>query len=233
MRGGHIPAEGTKPYPAAGGGGRIVLHEHCYGMSPVTPLVKFPPIWDYRARKNPGVAFFRDSSVKIMPPLGLRVETLRGLACGKKGMGRIGLDWFRVLKGKGGAVLDVYNRWPRSYVAARRPYQSRLAAEGPDGAITSIRLEAFLEGIQECEALMVVSEAADKHAARIGPELTARCRAVIAECLWRTERAWEYCNYDITQTDSTVHFHGNHHGWQKTTAKLYATVAEVSKRLGN
>ncbi len=232
-RGGHISAGGIKPYPAAGGAGRIVFHEHCYGMTPVTPIVKFPPIWDYRRMKNPGVAFFRDSSVKVMPLLGMRVEVLRGVACRKKGMGRIGLDFWRVLKGRGSTRMWIYNRYPNSYVAARCPYQGALSWPGPDGAEPTVRFESYLEGIQEVEALMVLSEAADKHAAKIGADLAEKCREVIRECLWRMEKAWEYCDYDITQKGSRgVRFHGNHYGWQATTRRLYDCAAEVARKLG-
>jgi hypothetical protein len=119
-------------------------------------------------------------------------------------------------------------------VAARCPYQGALSWPGPDGAAPTVRFEAYLEGIQECEALMVVNEAIHKHSAKIGPALTRRCKAMQHEMLWRMEKAWDYCDFDNTgRHGSITHFQGNHLGWQASTRKLYDLVAEVSKKLGN
>ncbi|MHC4716887.1 MAG: hypothetical protein ACYS5V_07955, partial [Planctomycetota bacterium] len=95
----------------------------------------------------------------------------------------------------------------------------------PDGAETTVRFEAFCEGVQEAEAVIVLSEAVDKHGDRLGPELAERCRKVLVDRL-------NYCRFWDQMRWAHSYFHVHHYGWRDLTRRLYDCAAEVRRKLG-
>jgi Glycoside hydrolase 123, catalytic domain len=223
-RGCHV-GNGTrsgKPY-GVGAGNVVTLHEHCYGMSMVKPDVKpLPALHAFRGR--PGTAYFRVSSHLVTSTqLSARTMVERGLWCGKQGIGRICLDYWPVLKGKRGA-RDIYNRYPHSSCAQREPSLKWMTSPGKQGAESNKRFELFVLGLQEAEAMMVISKGAAS-GARVGAELTAKCEKLLRErltfCHARDVKRWNHPYYNT-----------NHTGWRDLNKRTFDLAGEVAKKLG-
>jgi hypothetical protein len=222
-RGCHSPTHEQRPY-ALKGGGTVVCHEFVYGSGLADPAKGLPPIWKQLAW--PGVSFIRHNFDDTLSLLKYRTMAERGLYCGTRGFGRIGLDFWDVLEPQQGRARNVYNRWPHSSCAQREPNLFRLASPGPEGAIPTVRFEHVREGVQDAEAMLFVAEAMGEHSDQLGPELTARCRQLFLDRL-------NYCRRTCPEAYGRVYFTTNHYGWQSLTARLYATAAEVAKKLGS
>jgi hypothetical protein len=228
QRGCHVQTDEAKPYNVSKGCTNLVsLHEHCYGMSMVSPQIeKLPAIHDFRGR--PGTAYQRISSHEVTASLlSFKLMTENGIWCQKQGIGRICLDFWSVLKTKGGSDtggFDIYNRYPHSSCAQREPSLKRLSWPGPDGAEVTVNYEAFAEGLQETEAGMVLSKAAAAEAT-VGKELADKCRAVLRERLM-------FCHArDICQWNRPF-YHLDHYGWQDLARRSFDLAGEVSAKLG-
>ena len=206
--------------------GRVIYHEHCYSLTLADPTKPFPPV--HTLRGNPGTTFCRgdfDNTTLYSP----HTMAERALFYGKQGIGRMGLDFWRVSYAEGEKGYNsggtIYNRWPQSTCQQRAPSVFRLSSPGPEGAVANLRFEAMLEGVQESEALVAVSEAADKYPEKIGKELTDRIHALILERLnvlsctdFYLARGWKG---NFTQ----------HTGWQDRNARLFAAAAEASAKM--
>jgi len=222
MRGCHSATREGKPYPLRGGG-TVVCHEFCYGMAMADPTKGLPPIW--RQRQRPGVAFIRHNFDHTLSLLKYRTMAERSLYCGTRGIGRIGLDFWDLIRDKRGRASTIYNRWPHSSCAQREPNLFHLAAPGQEGAIATVRFEQFREGVQDAEAMIFVAEALGEHAERLGPELAARCRRLFIERM-------TYVRRRCPETYGRVYFRTYHYGWQDLAARLYDAAADVAGRLG-
>jgi len=222
FKGCHRSTRSDKPVPLRGGG-TIVLWEYVYGPTvrhPAEALPKLPAFWRYR---GPGVRYFR-SEFDTMSLQSYRTLPERGLYQGTRGFGRIGLDFWPVIKDRRGRLRHIYNRWPHSSCAQRRPNMFRLTWPGPDGAEPTLRFEALREGMQEAEAVFLIAEALDAHADALGQDLAARCRQLL----------FDRINYAAHRYDviwAKVFFHTNHLGWQDLAGRLYRTAGEVARAL--
>ncbi|MCG3179145.1 MAG: hypothetical protein BIFFINMI_01476 [Phycisphaerae bacterium] len=218
-RGCHSVTFSPEPYPLKGGG-VCVYHEFCYGLSLADPAKGLPRIWE---ANGPGVAWFRGEYDYRLCPYIYRTMIERGLDCRTSGAGRMGLDFWGVPANEDarrkGRLDCIFNRWPNSSVAGHGdPTITCLAHPGPDGAQATVRFELFREGLQESEAMIRIAEAQDKHADRLGKELTDRCRRIFVDRMNM---------YRLSQAVSEE-FYG---GWQSRSADLYATAAEVAGKL--
>ena len=92
---------------------------------------------------------------------------------------------------------------------------------GPDGAVATAQYEMLREGIQDCEAMILLRDALNNKPlrAKLGDELAARCEAVLEDLL------------ALLETGGRYHPHGGgdvrHH-----VERLYAAAAEVSRAIG-
>lgn len=221
-RGCHSVTRATEPYPADRGGGRVVCHEFCYGMAMADPEKGLPPVW--KQRTWPGVAFIRHNFDDTLSLLKYRTLPERALYCGTRGFGRMGLDYWYVVKRPDGKYDRIFNRWPHSSCAQREPNLYRLADSAPDGPAPTLRFEQVREGIQEAEAMIVVAEALGEHAERLGPELAAECRQLLIARL-------NYARRTCPEAYGRIGFRTNHLGWQPLAARTFAAAASVAKRL--
>jgi hypothetical protein len=205
-------------YRANKGGGLVVLHEHCYGLRMASPEKKLPAFWNLRGK--PGTCYDRISNhERYMSLAWYRNTGMLSLFRRKQGIGRVCLDFWPVL-GKGHRRKWIYNRYPESTCAQREPSMQKMTWPGPEGAATTMRYEALLEGIQDAEAVIVVSEAMDKHAAVIGLELVEECNAILVDLL----------RYQFFATDRGP-LRPMHAGWQDLSRRLYECAAKVSKKI--
>jgi RNA polymerase sigma factor (sigma-70 family) len=217
-RGCHSTTFSKKPYGLKGGG-KCVYHEFCYGLGLYPPEKRMPKI---HAQTGPGAAWFRGEKDYRLPLFAYRTMPERGLYCDTSGIGRLGLDLWALPIGKKhgrSTYFGLFNRWPHSTVSGHGdPTLVALATPGKDGPQHTLRFELVREGLQEAEALILVSEAMHDHAAKIGPKLAAECRALLTERI-------NACR--ITQGISESYSAG----WQKRSAKLYNLAARLAGKL--
>jgi hypothetical protein len=226
MRGCHVPTNASAPYPVKKRGpGLVTLHEHCYGMSMVGPGVKqLPPIHAFRGR--PGTAYYRygghDSTVSL---IGYHTMAPRALWTQKQGVGRICLDWWPVLKGRGGRATDLYNRYPYSSCMQRAPVLMRLSWPGPKGHRPTLRFEMASESVQLAEAMIVISEALANNEGKLGADLAAKCRSALRDQL-------RFCHIRFRWRPQNYIPHPDHLGWQELSRRIYTCAAEVAEKPG-
>jgi hypothetical protein len=225
-RGCHTHTNHARPYGISKGGGNVVvLHEHCYGMSMVKPDVSpLPKLHEFRGK--PGTAYFRVSGHMVTSTqLSTRTMVERGLWCQKQGIGRICFDFWNHGKPRRGSNFnDIYNRYPHSSCAQRRPSLAYMSWPGKEGAETNKRFELFLLGLQSSEAMMVISEGAAS-GARIGAELAGKCEKLLRERL-------TFCHARDVQRWNHVYYNTNHGGWRDLDKRTYDLAGEVARKLG-
>ncbi len=213
----HSPTNDAKPYPIKDGG-FVSIHEHVYGMELADPEKGMPRIWDQR---GPGATYLRGSAETDWGRAILiwRLLPENALYLRKRGVGRECIDYFPM--GQKTEHGDYYSRYPQSADGHSIPYASYYAQCGPDGPVPSIRYELFREGMQEAEATMLVAEASETRADRLGKELADKCRRVFVDRLnaVRTARGVARGGEDTS-------------GWQARSAELYQAAAEVVAKLG-
>lgn len=160
-----------------------------------------------------------------------------------RGIGRLGADtWYAVKDKNGKRIGRVWSRFPAADWGYLNCNSSTLAA-GPDGPVASQRYEALREGLEECEAIVVLDEALTDAAlrARIGDDLAGRCEKLLAErndCMWRSIISWQ-CGpkYNLDPTGwretATPTGHTWFVGslWQQRSAELYTLAGEVTRAL--
>ena len=223
MRGCHSGTYSQKP-DGLRGGGVTVLHEFCYG----TPLDRAKPLSPYwKQRHWPGTDYQRMGNHDTGVALNWYRETgMTSLMRRTRGVGRICLDFFDVKggprRGGVGSTLTIYNRWPHSSCAQREPSLKSMTWAGPDGAATTFRYEAFCEGIQYAEALVLVSQAINTKADVLGAERTAEYRRLLTG-LWRREV--------LSLSGGAAPIRPNHEGWQDLARQLMNAAGEASRAL--
>lgn len=212
----HSPTNDAKPYPLKDNS-LISIHEHVYGMVMADPEKGLPRIWDQR---GPGATYLRgtDETDWGRTTLNWRLVPEYALYLHKRGVGRECIDYFPMAtKAEHGTF---YSRYPSSADGHSIPYACHYAQPGPDGAIPTLRYELFREGMQEAEATMLIAEAAETKADKLGKELVDKCRRVFTERV----NAVRVCRGMFRGEDDPSF-------WQARSAELYATAAEVAAKL--
>lgn len=225
MRGCHS-GTGSQTPDALPGGGHTVLHEFCYGFGLPDPTQPLPSYW--KQRGWPGADYDRISGHESVAPLSWYRDTaVTALMKRTRGIGRVCLDFLDVLSiraaGSGGVgnELSIYNRWPHSSCAQREPSLKRMIWAAPDGPATTLRYEAFCEGIQYAEAMIAVSEAVDTKAGLLGPERSGALRQVLLDMVHQEVKCYR----------PMQPLRPNHEGWQDLVKRLFDAAAESSKTL--
>jgi len=221
MRGCHSGTYSEKP-DGLPGGGVTVLHEFCYG----TPLEGAKPAQPYyKQRWWPGTDYERMGNHDNGVALSWYRETgMTALMRRTRGVGRICLDFFDVMakpsagSGGVGSVRTIYNRWPHSSCAQREPSLKCMLRPAPEGPTTTLRYEAFCEGIQFAEALVALSEAIDVKAAALGQDKVAAYRKLLTE-MWQRE----------VRVGGGSPLRPNHGGWQDQIRQLFEAMGESAK----
>jgi hypothetical protein len=172
-----------------------------------------------------------------------RVISQQVITGNARGMGRVGADlWYCVKDKNGNRVGRAYARFPASdwgYLSCN----SSTLAPGPMGPVATLRYEALREGVQECEAIIVLREALSDPArrSRLGDALAKRCETLVIElndCSWRAVISWQSGAQPVLDATSWrgtpspvghTWFIGS--GWQQRTEELYSLAGEVSAKL--
>ena len=144
-------------------------------------------------------------------PFAFRVLTSHALGLGRAGISRVGCDAWATAHYDGMRVPIwivgmpvLFTLWP-----------------GPDGAETSARHEALLEGIQEGEARIAVERAIDS--GRVGGAAARRLRAGLNAHFRETGFFQnKLCIFELEKY---------HHDWQQRSRRLYRLAAQAAKAL--
>jgi len=177
-----------------------------------------------------------------------RQEVEVNITGGQRGIGHIGADFWPCFRNKAGVRnAIVTDRWPQAYWHSLNVGDFLLGA-APAGPVGTARLEVLREGLQECEARIAIEAALTDEAAKakLGPDLAARAQKILDErqrALWLAKGATEedlalpdfrqkFWDMWLKKWDSSK---GNAwflaSGWQKRTARLFATAGEVERKL--
>ena len=165
---------------------------------------------------------------------------------GQRGIGRLGADYWRVFRdNRGRRAGRIYERYPDSSWR-NLVIPEALLAPGPNGPVATDRLEAFREGVQECEARIVIEEAlaAEALRARLGPELAGRCEQYLHDrhmMMWLSLSSLQlypgkWTPYYAKDWRGKTNVAGSSwflsSGWQERSAELFALAGEVSRTVG-
>ena len=166
---------------------------------------------------------------------------------GQRGPGRLGGEYWDVVRNRAGQRRGTtFERFPEStwrnlYIA------DALLAPGPTGPVATDQLEAYRDGVQECEARIVIERALVDKAlrARLGRDLARRCEEYLHArhmMMWLSlsnlqlrlgRKGKRYMAYEWRQQANlcgTRWFLSSN--WQQRTAQLYSLAGEVTKKLG-
>ena len=161
------------------------------------------------------------------------------VAGGLRGFGRMGADFWPVLKDRRGRTVGgLGERYPHASWRNLDIFVS-LLAPGPDGAVATARYEMMREGVQECEARIFIERAiVDK---KISGEFLTRCRQVLDErvrtmvtgLIDHTSNGIVPARVDSwwTGSDQVGHHWYLASNWPARSEQLYALAAEVSRTL--
>ncbi len=152
---------------------------------------------------------------------------------GLRGFGRLGADFWDVLKDKRGRNKGALPaRYPESaWGQLNLSYGTRyLLAPGKDGPVSTIRLEMLREGLQEAEARIFLEKALLDEARRgkLGEERAKRAQAVLDE----RQRAYARFVFQDQWRGKADPMWYPCSGWQEESKKLFALAAEVAEALG-
>jgi hypothetical protein len=192
-----------------------------------------PDVTRYYGWKTPArrVAFLRegcklyDALHRDSPLAAYRVVCETMLMSDQRGIGRLGADFWPVLRDGRGNAYSISARYPKTSWAQLNLSSAALyiLAPGPDGALATARFEMLREGLQEAEARVVIEKALTDPAAktRLGEELTARCQGLLDErARWivtvNRERNWGWFPGPV---------------WQQRAEQLFAAAGEATAKL--
>ncbi len=211
-----------RPHPPLPGGGLDDFHIFTYLPGLPDPAVEVPPV---HAGYWPRVAYYRRAQGASLPLVGHRLFAARALFLRLPGFSHMGLDYWPVPQGRRERGGLLYGRWPRANNYPGDPEPSYLTWPGPDGAEAMTAFESVREGIQEAEAMIVISEALQRQDDPLDPELARRCREALTDML-------VYCRERDLFKYQHVFYHMNHDGWQELSGRLFELAAQVSRRSG-
>jgi hypothetical protein len=148
---------------------------------------------------------------------------------GQHGAGRLGLDYFNVVKDQRGRLVgQSWSRYPKANWRNLNITEC-LLAPGPEGPIATARFEMLREGTQECETRIYIQTAIDS--GRLPAALAAECKKVLSErdqwlkasAIRKGDRPWfEQSNPD---EDQYKLYSGQ---WQEKSDELFACAAKVT-----
>jgi len=205
------------------GGGDVTFHIYTYLRALPDPAGPLPALW---RGGWPRVAYYRRAQQTNLPLVAHRLLAAESLFRGLPGFSHACLDFWPCPQGRRRRGGLLYGRWPRASNYPGDPEPTWLTWPGPDGAEPLTAFEAVREGLQEAEAMIVLSEAVDEHAEAMGPELTARCRRVLAEAL-------AFCHSRNQYKYQVLLYHMNHYGWQDLSGRIFALAAEATAKIGS
>ncbi len=180
----------NKPSPntALAGIADICYEAHAYGLTYHVNPDK-DPIYGWRVPElrvyvdRFGLMNGRALRLRQMPQLNITGD--------QRGIGRIGGDYWQVIKDQRGRRSgQAFERYPENFYRGLN-ISNWLLAPGQGGPVGTARLENLHEGLQECEARITIEnallDAGTKE--RLGPELASRARSALDKHQWAMWRS--------------------------------------------
>ena len=186
------------------------------------------PFWlSYYPREMSMLSTLVEHRTKLEAWMGARSRSLSvySKAKGTGGLGRLGADFWVVLKdSRGNLRSSLAGRYPESYWGQLNlnygiPY---LFGKGRDGPVPTVRSEAFRENLQEVEARVFIERALTNKAesTRLGKGLAGRCRAAL-------DKRIRMCLH--SGGEGLPWFVSS--GWNKRNEELFRLASQVAKKL--
>jgi hypothetical protein len=125
------------------------------------------------------------------PALRVRQVPQLNITGQQRGVGRLGGDFWNVIRdARGRRAGQAFARYPENHWRGLN-IASWFLAPGPDGPVGTARLENLREGVQECEARILIESALldAERKNRLGPDLAERAQTVLDEhqrAMWRS-----------------------------------------------
>ncbi|MCX7806207.1 MAG: DUF4091 domain-containing protein, partial [Planctomycetota bacterium] len=170
----------------------------------------------------PRTSFAAAGAVQLLHHAYLTWE--RNITAQQRGVGRLigDLTW-PAMKDSKGQLRSISGRYPESHKGQLNVRMNPYLAPGPDGAVSTVRLEMVREGLQECEARIFIEDALLDPArkAKLGDELAARCQKIL-DARYRDIQAG-------LALDGPMAFC---HRRVERNAELFNLAAEVAAKLG-
>ncbi|NIA20493.1 MAG: hypothetical protein GWP05_00675 [Anaerolineaceae bacterium] len=194
------------------------------------------------------VVFERNTGLDSYPSTRWRLYAETGITSELRGVGRIGADYWKVVKDRRGRRAGYAHErfaegtWSSSWIQLN--LCSSTLAPGPSGPAATTRLLAMTEGVQECEARITIEAALMDEAlkARLGDDLARRCQAAIDDRLhmmWKTLSNYQLGGpffFGAGAWRWTAGIPGHRWylsaGWQDASRRLYRLAGEVQRKLG-
>jgi hypothetical protein len=148
------------------------------------------------------------------------------VAAGYRGVGRIGADFWPIFKGAnrhygGDTMAGLYANWAQTTISESC---LNLLYPGPEGALMTLRLETFRQGIFDAEARIAIDRALTDTTkkTKLGDDLAKRAQELL------DERAMTLLAYD----DDLQPWHQST-DWQARNKALFAMAAEVTAKVAD
>jgi len=156
-------------------------------------------------------------------PVSLHTAPERAYLLGDTGIGRLCVDYWPALKDKRGRGHVLYDRWPRARANQRAPQVYYLSIPGKDGALSTQKIEALRQALQEAEARYFIENAL--RAGRLKGALAERCRKVL-------ERRLVFCQLTHSHPQNQDESLCSGCRWGARARELYRAAAEVAAVTG-
>jgi hypothetical protein len=195
--------------------------------------------------KNPLLMGYYDRDRELIPKAPVLWSHLAEMSITgtQRGVGRLGADYWPTVKDKAGRRIGhVWARYPQSSWRNLDLWSYALAP-APEGPVATPHLEYLREGVQLCEARIVIERAlTDKLLrAKLGDELAGRCERALEERQTAMARGMAHLQVDdpldtwITnwrggnEIAGNVWFTGSL--WRERSGKLFGLAGEVERAL--
>lgn len=125
------------------------------------------------------------------PALRVRQMPQLNITGQQRGVGRLGADFWSVIKDRRGRRAgQAFARYPENHWRGLN-INNWFLAPGPDGPVATARLENLREGVQECEARIVLEDALrdPDRKQRLGDDLAQRAEAILdahQRAMWKS-----------------------------------------------
>ena len=205
-----------------------------------------PPLGSLLGWKRPDLGSYQPRYENAQPASRWRCLMELNVSGAQRGVARGGADLWPVLRDRRGRRRGTApSRYPHS-VWRNLDIPWTLFAPGPTGPVSTHHYEAMREGVQECQARILIEQALtdEELKAKLGADLTARCKALLLERTYLILKAVTH-----QQLNTWGHFTGpdrlcrqngiaGHRwfvgsGWQARSEALYALAGEVARKLAD
>lgn len=148
----------------------------------------------------------------------------KNISGGQRGFGRMSADLWPVVKDSRGRLHSISHRYPESGWGACDLRQNPFLKPGPNGALSTGRLEMIRDGLQESEARIFIEKALldPANVTKLGTEFVAQCRQLL-----NLRRSFVHGSLGLR---GAIVFLGS--GRQDRVKELYRLAGEVAQKLG-